>query len=240
MKKNYRFMLFCTFLLLGILVAVQFRSTMSRNQQNSTTKYHADQIKAMLNEEKDSINRLKAAIAENEKVMDEYRKNAVESADDEYVKWQHKYLNEIKLKAGLTDVKGPGLTIKLDDATARKNYPSKLLIIHDRDIKLIINELKKAGAQAISINDERLVASSEQICAGPTIMINKARYPVPYTIKAIGNQDALYKAVDEFGWVSLMRRDGIRITIEKTKEMKIGKYNQKLDNLIEGLEAVEK
>lgn len=239
MKNSSKFVLFLAFLLLGTIVAVQFRSTLYRNRQNTSTSYNVEQLKTMLNEEREAVNKLKTTIAENEKVRDDYLKTAVNNANNDFLKWQHKYLDEVKLKAGLSDIKGPGITIKLDDAPARKNYPTSFLIIHDADIKKIVNELKKAGAQAISINTERLLATSEQVCAGPTILINKNRYPVPYTIKAVGNADSLYKKVDESERIMLMRRDGIRISIEKSKEIQIPKYGQELDKLVEGLEAVE-
>lgn len=242
MKNSSKFVLFLAFLLLGTIVAVQFRSTLYRNRQNTSTSYNVEQLKAMLNDEKEAINNLKAAIAENEKVRDNYLKMAVNNADNDFLKWQHKYLDEVKLKAGLTNVKGPGITIKLDDAPARVDniFKTSFLIIHDIDIKLIVNELKMAGAQAISINDERLLATSEQVCAGPTIMINKARYPVPYVIKAIGNADTLYKKMDESDRIMRMRRDGIRISMEKSKDIQISKYRQELKKLVEGLEAAEK
>lgn len=240
MKNNGRFVLFIAFLMLGAVVAVQFRSTLYRNRQTTGAKYQYDQLNAMLNEERETINKLKAAIAENEKVRQEHLKTAVNNAGSDFLKWQLKYLDDLKLKAGFTDVKGPGLIIKLDDAPARKNFSAKFLIIHDSDIKKIVNELKKAGAQAISINDERLLATSEQVCAGPTILINKNRYPVPYVIKAIGNTDSLYKAFNDSDIVNEMRKFGIRISVDRPKEVQIMKYGNKPDNLIEGLEEVVK
>ena len=69
--------------------------------------------------------------------------------------------------------------------------PPSWFIIHDYDIRTILNELKTAGAQAIAINGERVVPMSEQICVGPTIIINDNRYPVPYIIEAIGEPDGL-------------------------------------------------
>jgi uncharacterized protein YlxW (UPF0749 family) len=238
MKSNSRYLLFLAFLILGIIASVQFKSNFYKNKQNSESKYQVDQLRAMLNEEQEAINKLKSAIAENEKVRETHLKSAVNNANNDFLKWQHKYLDEVRQKAGFMDVQGPGIIIKLDDAPARKNYPTWRLIIHDSDVKNIVNELKFAGAQAMSINGERLLATSEQVCAGPTILINKNRYPVPYVIKVIGNPDVLYKKFDESNTVALMRQDGIRINIEKSKEVLIPKYAHKLENLIEGLEAV--
>jgi uncharacterized protein YlxW (UPF0749 family) len=232
-------MFFIAFLLLGSIVAAQFRSIMYQNKQKSAETLYAEELKKMLDEEKANIETLKAAVAENEKTMNQNLKSAVELADDPSKKSDLAKLDDIQLKAGLKDVKGQGIIIKLDDAVYKKNYPVDLLVIHQSDVEKILNELKVAGAQAISINDERLLATSETICAGPTILINHNKYPVPYVIKAIGNSDNLYKKVNESNIIMLMRRDGIRITIDKSKEVQISKYMGKIESQTQGLEVAD-
>jgi len=239
MKNRYRIMFFIAFLLLGTIVAAQFRSIMYQNKQKSAETLYAEELKKMLDEEKANIETLKAAIAENEKTMDQNLKSAVNLADDPTKKSDLSKLDDIQLKAGLKDVKGQGIVIKLDDAPYKKNYPVDLLVIHQSDVEKILNELKVAGAQAISINDERLLSTSETICAGPTILINDNKYPVPYVIKAIGNSENLYKKINESERIMLMRRDGIRISIEKNKEVQILKYRGKIESQTQGLEVAE-
>lgn len=239
MKNRYRVMFFIAFFLLGSIVAAQFRSIMYQNKQKSAETLYAEELKKMLDDEKANIETLKAAVAENEKTMNQNLKSAVELADDPSKKSDLAKLDDIQLKAGLKDVKGQGIVVKLDDAPYKKNYPVDLLVIHQSDVEKIINELKIAGAQAISINDERLLATSETICAGPTILINDNKYPVPFVIKAIGNSDNLYKRINESNIIMLMRRDGIRITIDKSKEVQISKYMGKIESQTNGLEAAD-
>ena len=62
-----------------------------------------------------------------------------------------------------------------------------MYIIHDEDLLRVLNELCAAGAEAISINDQRIVATTEVRCAGPTVSVNNVRSAPPYVIKAIGN-----------------------------------------------------
>jgi len=241
MKKRYRVLFFVAFILLGSVISAQFRSIMSQNKEKSAVTLHAEELTAELDKEKESVASLKASVAANEKTMNQNLKAAVSLADDSNTKNELEQLNDAQLKAGLIDVEGQGIIIKLNDALARMNFPQELLVIHDNDIKFIINDLKVAGAQAISINDERLLPNSETICAGPTILVNKNKYPVPYTIKAIGNSDNLYKKMnDSESRIMPMLRDGIRISIEKSKEVTISKYSGKLDTLIQGLEVPEK
>lgn len=243
MKRRYGVFVFFAFFLLGILGTAQFRTVMNAKKHDSTNKYQIEQLQVMIKQEKEQVTKLKSAIVENEKKRDENLKQAANLTESKIAASQLQKLNEAKLKAGLTEVKGMGITLKLDDAPARANLPSWMigsLVIHDADIKILVNELKMAGAQAISINSERLMSTSEQVCAGPTIMINKNRYPVPYVIKAIGNMDMLYKAIDESERIKLMRRDGIRIVIEKSKDIKTEKYSNDLVRITEGMEVIEK
>lgn len=240
-SKNYKVVLLLIFMLLGVALAFQFKSTLSSNKQKLSLTYETNQLKTLLEEEKKHGEQLKAAIKSEEKIWEDNLKSTVISSDNTYLKTLLSDLETARLKAGLTDVKGPGIILKLDDALAKKNYDLTLLLIHDSDIKKLLNEMRLAGAQAISINDERIVSTSEPICAGPTILINKNKYPVPYTIKAIGNPDALYKAVDESQRMTYMRRDGIRVNLEKSKEIIIYKYgNNDIEKLRDNLEVLKK
>lgn len=100
-------------------------------------------------------------------------------------------LRMAKVRAGLTQVSGPGIILTLEDNTAgqRENPtadPNKY-IIHYEDLLSIVGDLKAAGAEAIAINDQRLVTNSELRCVGNVIMVNTARVAPPFIISAIGN-----------------------------------------------------
>jgi len=116
-----------------------------------------------------------------------------------------------------------------------------ILIIHDQDLRIILNELKKGGAQAISINGERIMPMSEQVCAGPTILINKNRYTAPYIIKAIGDPDNLYKVMINCNRLGLMIRDKIKVKIDKSDEITIELFKgiNEIDKLISGMEVLD-
>ena len=113
-------------------------------------------------------------------------------------------------------------------------------IIHDADITGILNELRSNGAEAISINGERILGTSKLVCAGPTIFLNKSRYPPPYVIKAIGDPDTLYNAIDQLPNVAIMRIYGIRVDIRKEYDMVIDKYRlyESIDEWLSSLEVV--
>ncbi len=102
-----------------------------------------------------------------------------------------------KTKSGYTPVEGPGIEIKMYDNqdTEIVGYNVNDDIIHDVDILNILNDLRLAGAEAISINGERILASSEIKCGGPIIKVNNRSLATPFIIKVVGDKRTLMAAV---------------------------------------------
>ncbi|HOJ09003.1 MAG TPA: DUF881 domain-containing protein [Clostridiales bacterium] len=238
MKKGSWFVLFLIYSILGFIISLQFRSNMSTKKEKSASVLNTERLLAQVEQEKKTQTELKAEIEQNRKKIEEYLKSYIELNDDRKLKDLWTALYDAKLKAGFTDVEGPGLVIKLDDAPSKKSDDPLLSIIHDADIQIILNELKKAGAQAISINGERIVATSEQLCAGPTIRINKEVYSVPYRINVIGPPDDLYYSLMMSERVILMRKQGIRITVGRSNKVLVEQYKKDPTKLISRLEVI--
>jgi uncharacterized protein YlxW (UPF0749 family) len=239
-KTGSQYIFLIVFLIFGIVVAVQIKSTLNAKRLIASNTLSADMLKEDLAKAQKETDDLNAAIDENLIVMNNTIKSFIDQQNDEKlsVDWE-----KVIITTGLVDVKGPGITIKLDDAPAREpDTPVNWLIIHDQDIKVILNELKKAGAQAISINSERIVPMSEQVCAGPTILINGNRHSVPYYIEAIGDPELLYESISNCSRVAEMTEFNIRVEITKVKELQLSKFSGagKLDRYISGLEEIKK
>jgi len=246
MNKNRNIILFSVFVVLGILLSLQFRTTLLNKLKNAETSVNSEVLINQIEELQRKIQQLNEEIE-----LETQRKNDIEKAIIEQqvnitLREQFEVIrnerDRVRFLAGLTDVKGPGIIISLDDAEARINEDPRKLIIHDFDIKVILNELKIAGAQAISINGERLLATSEQICAGPTIRINKRRYATPYVINVIGDPESLMKAMNNSERIRAMERDKIRVSIKSSQEIVVPGFKtgeKRLEALISNLEAVE-
>ena len=85
-----------------------------------------------------------------------------------------------------------------------------------------INELRAAGAEAISLNDQRIVAMSEVRCAGPTVSVNNVRSAPPYVIKAIGAPKTLTSALRLRGGVAeTFEFWGIQVKIKSSEKVRI-------------------
>jgi len=117
-------------------------------------------------------------------------------------------LKTAQLRAGLTPVTGPGVEIILDDNyNGMRENPGgdpNSFIIHYDDILSIVSDLRAAGAEAIAINDQRLIGISELRCVGNVILVNTTRLAPPFVIAAIGNPSILSDMVAHGRYSSLM------------------------------------
>jgi uncharacterized protein YlxW (UPF0749 family) len=99
-------------------------------------------------------------------------------------------LDRQKKMAGLVPAKGPGMIVKLDDshrqAIPAGEHPSAY-IVHEYDLRDIVNLLWMAGAEGIAVNKERVVGTTSIYCVGSTVMVNDTRLSPPYIVRAIGN-----------------------------------------------------
>ncbi|MDI9499737.1 MAG: DUF881 domain-containing protein [Clostridiaceae bacterium] len=239
-KPASRYILFIVFILLGMVTAWQLKSTLNARKATASSALNANILREQIAELRLEIDQLRTAIDENIALQNDIIKEYIALQNDDQLSREWEI---IKLHTGLVGVEGAGITITLDDAPVREpGMPPSWFIIHDYDIRTILNELKTAGAQAIAINGERVVPMSEQICAGPTIIINDNRYPVPYIIEAIGEPDGLYEAMSTSNKVAELKEFNILVDIKKSDKIRISKFSgaDKLDRYISGLEVVEK
>lgn len=217
---------------LGLVISLQIRSTIIANSTKAQAVIKLEQLKSNYENEKKLRKKLENENKALEEQILQYMKKTADLKDDDEIKQLMAYLEFLKLKAGVSDVKGPGIIIRLEDAELKNplllndyEIDPNDLIIHDTYILDTLNELKKAGAQAISVNDERIVSTTEIICAGTTILINKKRFAVPYEIKAIGDPELLENVYSNSQVMAVMQSRGIRVKVKKVKEVVIPKYN---------------
>ncbi|NLU33099.1 MAG: DUF881 domain-containing protein [Clostridiaceae bacterium] len=212
--------MFIVFLLLGMLISLQFRGIINNQENNISVREMALRLEAEEAEGRKLLEELNSLETEWSQLLNNIGSRQQDPEIMELIRQRdYEYF-----RAGLTNVKGDGIVITMQDAQTAGDMNIKDYIIHDADITGILNELRSNGAEAISINGERILGTSKLVCAGPTIFLNKSRYPPPYVIKAIGDPDTLYDAIDQLPNVAVMRLYGIRIDIRKEYDMIIEKY----------------
>ena len=128
---------------------------------------------------------------------------------------------------GYTDVEGQGLVITVQDGDSStvKGIVSNYLV-HDGDLIKIVSLLRNAGAEAISINDERIISNTAITCAGNIVIINGKKIGSPFVINAIGLTEKLYGAVTVTDtYLKDMEVQGVKVSITKKDKLNIEKYN---------------
>jgi uncharacterized protein YlxW (UPF0749 family) len=91
-------------------------------------------------------------------------------------------------QAGLLPARGPGLRVILNDSTLKIAPSANIddLVIHSQDVQAVVNALWGAGASAMAINGQRLVATSAVLCVGNTLLLDGTVHSPPYVVVALG------------------------------------------------------
>jgi uncharacterized protein YlxW (UPF0749 family) len=190
-RMKYRPMLAVIVAVLGFMLAMAFNSNArglgARPERSSSL------TGAVRDMERQRVS-LQKRLAELRASMSELERKSAEEAGmrDSF----SRELEQARSSAGLTAVSGPGVEIVLADAgqVPAGNDPNDS-IIHDYDVAAVVNALMTSGAEAVSINGERVVATTAVRCAGNTILVNSTRLGNPYTIRAIGDATRLEDGV---------------------------------------------
>ncbi|WP_094605638.1 hypothetical protein SPSIL_021650 [Sporomusa silvacetica DSM 10669] len=193
---------------LGFMLAIQFRTT--QDIKSSIPYQRVEDLSQRLSQTEKERDALVNQVQELK------RTSGAEAASKEF--------ERIKMGAGVVAVEGPGIIVTIDDSK-RPSKPGEnpnLYLIHDDDILKVINELWAAGAEAMSINEQRLIASSEIRCAGPTLSVNNSRYSPPYEVRVIGEPTTLENALKmRGGVVETLQFWGIQVTIKTQEVVKV-------------------
>ena len=155
--------------------------------------------------------------------IEEYKND--EESNNEASRLVQEELEQTNTLLGLTDVEGEGIVVTLKSG-------EDVAAISADDLLIIVNALKFAGAEAISINDERIVNTTDivNILDGSFIKVNGQRILEPYVIKVIGNQSHLESAITgNGGKIDELQTLGHTATIEKDSKITISKYNGEVE-----------
>lgn len=206
-------------LVMGVLLAYQFRIT--REIQSMEPVVKAQQLTAQIIALKKERDFWRARV-------DELRTRLDKTATGTQVEDLKAELEKARIEAGFTELTGPGVEVTLNDSgiSLRPGENPNLYVLHDEDVLKVLNEIKAAGAEAVSINGERLLATTEVRCTGPTVVLNKnKRLAPPYVITAIGNPDTLESSLRMKGGVAeTLQFWGIQVNVKKLPQVTVPAY----------------
>lgn len=153
--------------------------------------------------------------------IEEYKEEY--KSDEETERLLEKELKDLQMLLGETDVQGPGIIVTISEEEIEDDR------ITYEDLLYIVNELKSAGAEAISINGHRIINTTDIVELNSYIRVNSKNILAPYTIRAIGNQTYLESALlGAGGYVDELKKWGFNIEIERSENVQIKAYTNEL------------
>ena len=223
-RKRGELTVVVAFLVLGFLLALQLKSVRLHTGVDATSASRLETLQQLYNDLANERDGLKDQLATAQKELADYRSAAANGEENEALKSEVDYLSMV---AGLTDVEGPGVMVILRDSTASNTTGDENdYLIHDSDLLSVVNELRDAGAQALSLNGERILATSEIRCAGSVVLINGQRLAAPFVIYAIGDPTTLYNALTmRGGVVDVLSQWKIQVNVTMSEKLLIEKYD---------------
>jgi uncharacterized protein YlxW (UPF0749 family) len=215
-------------LILTMSIVIQINTIKNTNSTVSKTLAE-DELRDEVLKWKEKYDTITTELEVAESELSDIREKSTQNNEDDINTRNEITLNNNLL--GMTNLVGKGieLTVADDpDATAENisvwddisNH-----IVHYIDIIALTNELKNAGAEAISVNGQRIVSTTAITCIGNVIKINDEKVGSPFVIKAIGFPASLKGALNRGGgWLESMSSAGIQVTIKESDNIEIPKY----------------
>ncbi|MGL4655307.1 MAG: DUF881 domain-containing protein [Sarcina sp.] len=221
-NSEMNFFMFIAAIILGVLVSINL-GLVNEDKKISIEEYQdAYETRTKLLSEINVLEKEKKNLEEKILKYDE------DKSDSEKRKIVEQDLENNKNLLGVTDVEGEGIIITLEDGAIKDDefvdsFIRKQRTIHDNDINELLNDIRKAGAQAISINDQRINYNTGVLCAGQFLNIDGiVKTPTPFKIKIIGDKKRL--ETDILSAENTLKRlinRGIIVTVEDLDNLKI-------------------
>lgn len=210
---------------LVLVMSMQFKIV---NQTNITEieNMRETELRTELANWKAKYEETEAKYQETKTMIEEYKQT--KESNEETEKLVDTELEQVNMTLGKTDVEGEGIEVIL-----RETADEELRAIKADNLLVIVNALKLAGAEAISINGERIVNMSDVVTINNNfngfIKVNGQRILPPYIIKAIGNQTYLESTLlGNGGCVDELKKLGYDVSIQKVNRLKITKYDDEI------------
>lgn len=210
---------------MGLLIAMQIKTLESGVKYLSIKDMYTQSIE--LDSQRSELVLLNSKINDLKGQISAYQL-AKEDEEIDYEQFLTKEIDNTKAVAGLTQLEGPGVVIIVTDGTRdliEDENPNNVLV-HDIDIRAMVDDLRNAGAEAIAINGQRVIFNKSNIqCTGPTIKINDQVFAPPYIIEAIGDRKFLESAINAPGSFSeSLRSWGVFVEVNTSISVAIPAY----------------
>lgn len=215
--------LFC--LAIGFGLVMQSRVT--DGQRLYVSAGAVEEYRTNTEAERQETERLRELAAETEEKIKLYYSEKAEENTSELEETLQSELLKYKMFSGAQAVHGPGIKVIINDGN-RPLYDGENIndiLVHDADIVMVVNELRRAGAEAIAVNGQRIVNTTEIVCAGYTIRINGITYARPFVITAIGDATRMSSVLlSDVGYGTSLKDWGVLVETEVLDDLTIDGY----------------
>ena len=156
---------------------------------------------------------------------------------DEGVEEEQQESEALRRPAGLVPVRGPGLTISLDDSPEEEvdaaDVDPGVLVVHQQDIQAVVNALWSGGAEAMTIQGQRVISTTGIKCVGNTVVLHGVPYAPPYVITAVGDPDAMLTSVNASPYIEIylqyVEKHKLGWEVEPHSDVRLPGYEGSLD-----------
>lgn len=202
--------------LFGLLVAAQWTTIATPGVQDVGIRY-IDPLAAAVNRLQDEQASLKAQLAEVRAKLDGVQRAA--SAQSGAAKDVQAHIDELRASAGLTEARGEGIVVTIDALRPLGAKEPERQVCLAPDLTDVVNVAWMAGARAVAINSERVVAASSVYCVGATIVVNGSIVAAPFAVSAVGSAPSLLAAIDDPAQLVDLkrRRDQLAVDMRVTR-----------------------
>lgn len=224
-KAQYSIAIVCV--VLGLMLAYQFQN--ANNISSIYARKQVDEMQGQLIEVQKQKEDLEKSVSSLENKIEEFEKSATITSG--YASSLKNELDNVRMLAGLTKVEGAGVIVTVSPQISDIDNKSTIEVYAEY-LLLLVNELNASGAEAIMINGERVVSTTQirDVVLGRTIQINgvRQRSYEPFEIKAIGDPATLDGGLKTSAEQVLLGY-GIRLDIQKSSKVTINKYNKVIE-----------
>lgn len=229
-SRKITFILAIISAIIGVMLAVQLRSSMHPVQKESRS---IAELRTSLQKE---LEKHKSLLADISKYNQLYYQYETSLSEDESISVMKEELARNRRMAGLIGVEGPGVVLEVVDAQPVEDHmmdeqmPAPEVgsyAIEDEDLRWLVNILFANGAQAISINGHRLIATSSIRNVGDVIQIDTKTVKSPYELQALGDPEVLLSALKLEGVEEYFQLSNKRVLADKRDKLTIPANNEK-------------
>jgi len=212
-------------LVFGLLLSLQINSSPAL----TTPADGRDRAGATIRRLEEEQEALKARIGQLRQELAAYQQET--AATTELLEELSAELNHQRAVAGLVAAEGPGMVVTLDDSQRQAiplSQDPSAYIVHEYDLRDVVNLLWMAGAEGMSINEERVVGTTSIYCVGSTVIVNDTRLSPPYVVRAIGDPNQLEDFLRNPSYLAEVkkkaRRGGLTFKFNRSAAVRLPAY----------------